>query len=418
MAGPEPPEAYTPTVLDYLNKDCWRVVLKYVPIRDIICTERASRRWQKAMLAYLREVRIGIESLGFRFSKELFNFRSIRQWEIPEHSFEKWTYKLGASVVAIYCVSQEMLQTINKNCPHIEVLIIYDPEEKLLLRNQIKNLDHLRKLSFQKCYSISDQCISKFIGSKALEELRVVHNEQVTGQCLTNIEPRKLKSLTLDSCRSLQYHHLEIACHSFNELTRLELNDLPIQLYKHIPLLLENLLKLEVLSIIEFEFDFLENDKKYYSSICKLSSLKNLRLHSQNITNEDLETVTRCCKELRSLDVKVYSFSDLDARCLTTICLNAGARLTTLGFTNCNNLTDEDLIHCIRTCPNLTLLDVSACCLLTPNLLGQAAAARREMRLHNPLRLFVDDTSMNDHYGMDFKELVVDRCICSHKIWS
>ncbi|XP_063625568.1 uncharacterized protein LOC134797272 [Cydia splendana] len=405
-----------PTVLDYLNEDCWRAVLEYVPIRDIICTERASCRWQRAMLAYLREARIGIECRMLRFSKQFLS-RRIMRWEIPEHSFEKWTYKLGTSVVAIYCVSEEMLQIIRKNCPHIEALIIYDPEEKMLLRNQIKNLDHLRKLSFQKCYSISDQCISEFIGSKALEELKVVNNDQVTGQCLTNIDPRNLKSLTLDSCRSLQHHHLEIACRRFNELTKLELNELHRELYEHIPLLLDNLPKLEHLSIIdEFDFAFVEFDN-YYESICKLGNLKDLRLHVQNITNEDLEKVTRCCKELRSLDVKVYSFSDLDAQCLTRICLNAGARLTTLAFTNCDTLTDEDLLNCIRTCPNLTLLDISACCLLTPKLLGLAAAARREMRVHNPLRIFVSDTSMNDHYGMDFKELVVDRCICSHKIW-
>lgn len=410
------PEAYSPTILDYLNEDCWRAVLEYVPIRDIICTERASRRWQRAMLAYLRDVRIGIGSWMFRFSKE-FTFRRIMRWEIPEHSFKKWTHKLGTSVVAIYCVSQEMLQIISGNCPHVEVLIIYDPEEKMLLKNQIKNLDRLRKLSFQKCYSVSDQCISEFIGSKALEELTIGCNDEVTGQCLINIKSRKLKSLTLSTCRSLQYHHLEKACHRFKELTKLELDDLPIQLYEHIPSLLDNLPKLEVLSIIEFELDFIDLDKNYYNSICKLSSLKYLCLHVPNITNEDLDKVTRCCKELRSLDIKVYSFSDLDSRCLTTICLNAGARLTTLRFTNCDNLTDDELLRCIYTCPNLTLLDISACCLLTQNFLGQAAAARREMRSHNPLRLFVDNTSMNHHYGMDFKELIIDRCMCSRKIW-
>ncbi|XP_073964550.1 uncharacterized protein [Choristoneura fumiferana] len=41
------------TILDVLNADCWRLVLDYVPVGDVVRSERVSRAWQQVVRDYL-----------------------------------------------------------------------------------------------------------------------------------------------------------------------------------------------------------------------------------------------------------------------------------------------------------------------------------------------------------------------------
>lgn len=62
------------------------------------------------------------------------------------------------------------------------------------------------------------------------------------------------------------------------------------------------------------------------------------------------------------------------------------------------HLTDNDVEACVRACPNLMELNVQHCSLITRDVLPRAAAARRAVRAHPPLRLLwsVYDLRRND----------------------
>lgn len=46
-------ESTNNTILDILNTDCWKIILDYASINDIVRSERVSRQWQQMVWDYL-----------------------------------------------------------------------------------------------------------------------------------------------------------------------------------------------------------------------------------------------------------------------------------------------------------------------------------------------------------------------------
>ncbi|XP_063394688.1 uncharacterized protein LOC134679668 [Cydia fagiglandana] len=301
----------TKTILDYFNEDCWNLVLGYVPLQDIVRTERASRQWQRMVLTYLSHTRICIKmDYSFRDDEEVTgvvqNVRCavLRKPYMP--SFESWACKMGSSVVAGYC-SEKSFNIIGENCPNLEGVTFLNLPEELLLNNRYPNFRCLRKLRFIDCLSMTDNTLSQYIASPVLEELLLFFNNQVTGQCFTTIRSPNFKSLDFKYCKALACQLLAVAKDHFSELTKLVLeciNAVNIEgdfgekdePFDDIVLVLEKTMKLEYLSTWEFG-RYLDN---FFESVYRLRYLKELQIDSYG-TDENIAEVTRRCLQLRLL---------------------------------------------------------------------------------------------------------------------
>ncbi|XP_048006655.1 uncharacterized protein LOC125241992 [Leguminivora glycinivorella] len=301
----------TKTVLDYLNEDCWNLVLGYVPLQDVIRTERTCRQWQKMILAYLSHTRICVK-VDYRFQDDeevtgvVQNTHCVILREKYMASFESWTLKLGTSVVAGSC-SEKSLKVIGENCPNLEGVMFLNLPEEMLLNNQYENFRHLRKLRFIDCIPMTDKSLSQYIASPVLEELLICFNVQVTGQCFTNIQSANFKALVFKYCKALACQLLALAKEHFSELTKLVLEginavniegdfDEKDEPFGDIVLVLDKTKKLEYLSTWEFG-RYLDN---FFESVCQLSCLKELEIDTY-ATDENIVEVTRRCQQLRVL---------------------------------------------------------------------------------------------------------------------
>ncbi|XP_061728048.1 uncharacterized protein LOC133533109 [Cydia pomonella] len=377
-----------PNILDYLNEDCWRAVLDYIPVSDIIKSERVCKQWQRVVLVYLRGVRIGIEhpypSLG---SNELHRSAS---WLLvkdikPGSSFENWTNKLGSSVASTFCDTEKCLRIIGENCPNLEAVKFMKLSDKLLSSSRYENFRWLQRVCFINCPYVTDRCVSSYATSYALEELEIHHNRLVEGQCFSKIKP-ELKSLVINQCRALKYGHLQLALDRFRNLTKLVLilyaNDFDLSF---VAAAVSGMHKLEHLELYHPRKFFLNCfDTIFLQAVCGLKSLRHLG-GEVVYTDQQLERVCRCCKELRSLDLE-YCHS-VTSRGVAAVCRSS--RWTALGFHECR-LSEDDIVACVNACPDLTWLDVRRS-RMSRALLARVAAARRRLRAPRPLHFGIDN---------------------------
>ncbi|XP_063543803.1 uncharacterized protein LOC134752142 [Cydia strobilella] len=99
-----------------MEEDCWRRVLNYVPLRDIILSERVSRGWQKMVLVYLSSISIGILPSWALWR----HVPDVRWLEVDSSSLELCCRKLGASLEVACCASEQDLKTIAEQCPNLK----------------------------------------------------------------------------------------------------------------------------------------------------------------------------------------------------------------------------------------------------------------------------------------------------------
>ncbi|XP_047996217.1 uncharacterized protein LOC125234075 [Leguminivora glycinivorella] len=421
---------YNRSILDYLNEDCWRVVLNYVPILDIIRTERVSRRWQRAVLIYLRGIRFRIISVDEEYEEKKNNIEShsfirslILSWygrgNKNYDSFAKWTNKLGASVVATYCKDLETLKIMKAHCPNLEALtllhVYYLPEsrEEITPYTLKEDFKCLKKVCFNGSHA-SDEYVSQFMGDRALEELEFKSCYEITGQCLNIVNISKLKSLVFDICYNLKSQHIISAMSQLNELTKLVLNDVPSELCSDIQLVLNKLAKLEWLEINETTgcvYSHARTDQPsllHVEPLCQLGNLKYLSIGIK-VTDNVIETVTEGCKELTRLELS--NCEDLSSQAVRAICQNAGVRLTTLGLHAFDSLTDDDVVLCISGCPKLTCLSISGTDELTPALLARAAAVRGTLHQQHRLHFIIRNTNLSfcrKEIQTDYENLILE----------
>ncbi|XP_063534738.1 uncharacterized protein LOC134744753 [Cydia strobilella] len=403
----------TATILDYLNEDCWMALLSYIPVKYVIQSERVSHRWQELVLKYLRRLRIAIRyplnwisyfyddygmngTYGNYYLGDNEVVVVLNKRAADYLSFACWTNKLGASVVSTYCATNHNMETIGENCPNLETLEMFRESKQSLPNIHNENFKWLRRLYFTEYNCVSDLYISRFIANNSvLEELEINSNEIVTGKCLLNIKSAALKSLMFNRCRKLKMCNL-LATASSHNLTKLELINVPYNIYENIHLILNKLPNLEDLCVLD---EHMECDH-FFEAVCRLSKLKFLVVMYE-ATDTNLEDVTRCCK-----DLIILQFGDcptVSSRGMEAVTRNVGARITMLGIPKSEYLEDEDVIACVRECPNLMFLDMSGCLRLRQGMLSGAAEARRLMGARFFLELVVRDTFLyldedTEHY--------------------
>ncbi|XP_047987892.1 uncharacterized protein LOC125227594 [Leguminivora glycinivorella] len=378
------------TILDYLNEDCWRAVLQFVPIKDLIRTERASRRWQEVLLSYLKGARVHIAIAEYDNEKKP-NVIGVSRSLYT--SFESWTKKLGSLVVNTYCIGLKSLETIKENCPNLVTLTLKDVQcetPELLLRHNLNdNFKCLQRLKLESC-KIPDSCMNKFVAEKALQELKFYCCDSLTGLCLKSMDLSNLKLLEINLSKDFESKHVLPVFDRMSELKTLKVSDVSGEFLEEIQIGLDKMPKLEKLE--------LDDDERMRGEcgqqLSRLTELKHLRLAFQ-MFDEDIEAITRCCKELVTLNLS--DCRSMSRRSVRPIWRNAGARLTELSLMQFYDAKDADIVALIRGCPLLTELTVTGSRQLTRRLPARAAAARRGVAPGKVLDLDLSFTNLSSY---------------------
>ncbi|XP_047987031.1 uncharacterized protein LOC125226898 [Leguminivora glycinivorella] len=404
------------TILDYLNEDCWRAVLQFVPVRDLVCSERTSRLWQTWVLMYLKGVRVSIVDEDDKPKKTHPNACTLKASNDDYESFIMWTNKVGTSVVAAYCNSFQTLKTIDENCPNLESLMLTNIRENadsegMCPYNLNKSFNRLQGLHFNRCL-VSDNFIDQFIKDKALEELEIGYDCcTVRGDFLNTINLSNLKSLRLEFLELFDSEHLRSAADQLSELTKLVIIDMPFETAEEIQHVVDKMEKLEYFELYDAHWMTCGD----YEPISRLTRLKFLRL-SMSVPDEGVEAILEGCKELETLEL-------LDCRSITGSPVSEpfrhGCQLRSLTLHKFHCMGDDDLVDIISSCPQLTSLVVSAAN-LSPALPARAAAARSAVRAGSRLRLDLSDTilvepeQLKERYGeyepmkTEYEDLIID----------
>ncbi|XP_063375985.1 uncharacterized protein LOC134663523 [Cydia fagiglandana] len=347
------------TILDYLNEDCWRAVLQYVPVRDIIRTESTIRQWQRMVLWYLQGIHISILDNHDKAKKTNPNACVLKLshsvYELDFKSFDMWINKLGPSVVATYCQNLESLIRIRENCPNLESLTLESLHNGCsccgLLERFPYNLNMdfkcLQGLYFFSC-DVSDYCISHFISDKALEEFELRNCQRVTGDFFNTIDLSNVKSLALEDCDNIDSEHLFSAVERLDGLKKLVLSNMSADISKGIQAVLDKMPKLEYLEI----YDERDTMPCYdYKPLSRLTCLKHLEV-MYRLPDEAAEAILRGCKDLRTLEFR--DCEDMSGRSVTEALCRWGTRLRSLSLEPLD-LDDDDLVAIISACPELTV---------------------------------------------------------------
>ncbi|XP_047986867.1 putative RNA-binding protein EEED8.10 isoform X3 [Leguminivora glycinivorella] len=357
--------AHQEDILAALNEDCWRHVLSFVPVRDIVRAERVSRKWQEAVLLYLRGQNIRIEPVEFKYEDTRVNCRIL---QLPEthvktrDMFEQVTQKFGGSVVASYCNSNATFKIVTGNCPNLIHLSFIDYSAvkiPFLLMHKMAtavNIHQLKQISFRHMEHATEECISKFIIGDDLQELVIRNNEYVTGLCLTHLKSTNLKSLGLIFCTNLIYDHLHSALDNLTGLTKLDLRSevdgmiFPLNVPGRMP-------KLEELTI-RYDSEQMNLEVSILESIGLLSRLRILDLSWLTGVNDKwLEVISRGCKQLESLNI---NHAEVTSEAVEALCRTAGPTLRWLSMAyTVNDIDDYDVLACIAYCPQLQSLVIA-----------------------------------------------------------
>ncbi|XP_063618043.1 uncharacterized protein LOC134790949 [Cydia splendana] len=380
------------TILDYLNEDCWRAVLQYVPAQDLIRTESASRRWQAMVLTYLQGIHINIVKDDWRKEINPFNTFTLKPSEYK--SFEIWTKKLGSSVASFECDNLENLAMVKENCPNLRALQLSsiectDSEMRQHKYNLQDSFKFLQRVSFYLCV-VTDETVSQFIADKALEKLEFRFCPCLLGFCFSSINASKLKSLVIVSCNLNFTAHSVGTC--LSELTELKVACVELEIHYDVQLELPKMAKLERLELssrVNF-FDFSE-------TLGQLPRLKHLGV-SYDLDPEELEELLQGCRALRSLELLKWERN----ACLVELICRHGARLTSLRLEWFYGARDDDVVELVRECPELESLRIGSATHLTRALPARAAAARAQ-GAGRRLRLDLSRTNLADIYHEDLK---------------
>ncbi|CAG4943435.1 unnamed protein product [Parnassius apollo] len=340
-------------ILDVLNRDCLNHVLSYVPIRDLIRSERVSKRWQQLIQEFLLGVRI-FKTSWWQHVPVILTTAVLR----------RVLQKVGGSITRLHidhnwtALNDRTAHTVGKFCPNLEELKVVGMHTKNW-NPLIYGCKQLKHLSFISCNKLKDSSLVQIVKSdSSIESLTVANNTHVTGLFLTGSNPRKLSYLAFYNCYSLQGAVLTAAIDLIPCLTVLKLDACPVTMWKIIPLILKKVPKLQELSLSEYNsLDIgpkLYDSEMFCESLSKLTELRALNL-SKNIyvTNAVLKQVARSCPKLTALNI-----SSCNSRRSYS---HAG-------------VGDEGLSAICRSCLDLSRLDVSYLAALSDN--GLAAAAR------------------------------------------
>ncbi|XP_026741151.1 uncharacterized protein LOC113503406 isoform X2 [Trichoplusia ni] len=358
------------TILDVLNRDCLTHILAYIPIRDLIRSERVSKTWQNMVREYLQGIRI--------FKTSWWQHVTVM---LTTAVLRRILQRVGESLTRLHidhhwsALNDRTAHIVGKFCPNLEELKIVG----MHTRNWnplIYGCKELKSLSFVSCNKLTDSSLVQLVKSEScIESLTVANNTHVTGLFLTGSNPQKLNSLAFYNCYSLQGTVLSAAIDTLPQLTTLKLDVCPYTMWKIIPLILNKLPKLEELSLSEYisvEMCFSPQcNDAFCDALATLTELKILNL-SRNIyiTNAVLKRVAQSCPKLESLNISSCN----SRRSLPHPEAGSIARTST-------GVGDEGVAAVCRGCRGLAALDVSYLGALSDAGMRAAAALPRLARL-------------------------------------
>ncbi|CAK1542147.1 unnamed protein product [Leptosia nina] len=320
-------------ILNILNTDCLSHILSFVPIKDLIRSERVSKKWQDMIAEHLMSIRT-------------FKTSTWRDNRLTTAILRRVLQRFGSSLLRLHiddnwsALNDRTAHTIGKFCPNLEELKVVG----MLTKNWnplIYGCKELKDISFLSCTKLTDSSLVQVArGDIAVEKITIANNTHVTGLFLTATHPLQLTSIVFYNCYSLQGTVLCAAMDALPNLTTLHLDLCPLTLWKIIHLILKKVPKLEDLSLSDYtsmEVSYkLNGIEPFCEAIGTLTELKRLNLSKNiNITNSVLKQVAQSCQKLESLNV-----SYCDSKRFPGV-------------------SDEGIIAICSSCPLISDLDIS-----------------------------------------------------------
>ncbi|KAL0821127.1 hypothetical protein ABMA28_005748 [Loxostege sticticalis] len=391
-------------ILDILNRDCLTHVLTFIPINDLIRSERVSKSWQNMVLEYLQSIRT--------FKTSWWQHETTLTTAVLRRVLQR----LGGSLARLHidhhlsALNDRTAHTIGKFCPNLEELKVVGMHTKNW-NPLIYGCKQLKVLSFVSCNKLTDSSLVHLVkNDSCIEDLTVANNTHVTGLFLTGSNTLKLHSLSFYNCYNLQGTVLCAAIDTLPNLTRLKLDVCPVTMWKIVPLILKKLPKLEELSLSEYTSAELwmspQGSDAFCESLATLTELKSLNL-SRNIyiNNAVLKQVGQSCPNLETLNVascnsiRTFPHSGVGDEGIRAVCSGCSSlrrldvsylggltdgglrsvaklsRLSCLTARGLASLSAASVAHCMQACHQLEEVDLCGCDNVSEEVIGAAVEA-------------------------------------------
>ncbi|XP_063547130.1 F-box/LRR-repeat protein 7-like [Cydia strobilella] len=372
----------THTILDILKWDCLAHVLSFVPIIDLIRSERVSKRWQCMVQEHYNGTRL--------FKTSWWQHGTVTLTTLV---LRRVLQRLGPNLKRLHidqkcpALNDRTPHTVGKFCPNLEELKVFgmDTENWNPVTSGCK---FLKAVSFLSCTEVTDSSLQLMMNKKTIiESITVAENRQVTGMFLCSSETSRLPLHTLSfyNCYSLQGLLIWAALDTLPNLKTLRLDVCPVSTWEIVPRILNKLPHLEELSLSDYYSFKVSSNIDFCKSLSKMTELRVLNL-SKNIYIDDaiLMTVAQTCSKLESLNVSgcnAKKFNPQPGMGCNAL-LNNGYQLYGRGGWGFRlddedgevGVSDEGIIMICRSCKALRELDISYIELLTDA--GVAAAAQ------------------------------------------
>lgn len=453
------------TIVDILNRDCMLHILSYLPLNQLVRSERVCKKWRNHVNDHLQSMRV-LKTSHWPHSQLVLTTAILRNVLV----------RIGPTLRQLeihhrlLALNDRTASTIGKFCPELTDLKIYDMNTKNWSQ-VVVGCKKLRSLGFYSCNKLNDLSLTPLVSTdSSVECLTVSNNSHVTGLFLSpatgNVSTR-LTALTFYNCYNLQGIALLRGIQTLTKLTTLKLDLCPSSVWKTVPDILKILPLLEELSLCEYVYlsgnTITDASETLCEALSGLTKLKVLKLSRNiNITDTVLRVVARTCSKLQTLDlsgcnslfkqnsvgvtdegITAVANSCQDVRDLELSYLSrftaAGVRalrachqLRRLVVRGSSVMTDTPLSEVVEECHELQELDVCGCECVSVELVNSTCKSleRRPRNMQQPIKLFMastaikaddelprhpllilDTTQDNSQYHLrpDF----VDRTICS-----
>ncbi|XP_072938310.1 putative RNA-binding protein EEED8.10 [Epargyreus clarus] len=358
---------YTPyNILEVLNQDCLHHIFSYIPIRDLVRSERVSKAWQSSIQEYLESVRV--------FKTSWWQHVGVT---LTTAVLRRVLQRLGGALLRLHidhhwsALNDRTAHTVGKFCPNLEELKIVGMQTKNW-NPLIYGCRNLKSVAFVSCNKLTDSSLIHAVKQDScIESMTIANNTHVTGLFLTGANPTKLTSLSFYNCYSLQGTVLSAALDTLPSLKCLKLDVCPVTMWKIIPLILKKLPDLEELSLSEYMSIEItlnpQGNTAFCEAVANLTKLKILNI-SRNIyiTNAVLKQLAQSCPQLESINISGCNARKGYPHPLTVV-MNESTPVYP-------GVSDEGVAALCAGCPALRHLDVSYLAALSDA--GLAAAAR------------------------------------------
>ncbi|XP_061708077.1 uncharacterized protein LOC133518416 isoform X2 [Cydia pomonella] len=234
----------SPNSLDY---NCWKCILDYLSVREIVTTAKVCRHLHDVAQRYLQEdLKLRIETITniWEMDSDRSNCRTMvltvnDDYFLHDELLNDDTYfntlcsKWGRSVQELVYdaknVDEDSLWDLAIQCPNIQDITFVRLSWQFPSCDWATNFTKLKRVCFENS-SVHDSCVSQLIKNNAIEELVFRLTNSVTGSFFLNVKENlencsalaKLNTLIINNCSDLDLRHLLYAVEPENYLPELE----------------------------------------------------------------------------------------------------------------------------------------------------------------------------------------------------